>query len=113
MSSSPAQASDPYTPLTADELSQALKVEVYDEDGKSKTLGELTKGRRTALAFTRHFCKCIRFQLIVYAHTKNSKGVSTVKTMCDISATPFRHQISLPTLKVRHHHFSTGQDHAV
>jgi hypothetical protein len=58
MSSPTTQVSDPFALLTSDELSQALKVEVYDEDGKTSTLRELTKGRRTVLVFTRHFCKC-------------------------------------------------------
>lgn len=43
---------------TADELSEALKVDVYDREGKTKTLGELVKGQRTVLVFTRHFCEC-------------------------------------------------------
>lgn len=42
---------------TPDELAQALEVEVYDNGGKSTPLCELTKGRRTALIFIRHFCK--------------------------------------------------------
>jgi hypothetical protein len=42
---------------TADELAQALKVEVYDNKGKSTPLGELANGQRTALIFIRHFCK--------------------------------------------------------
>ncbi|EAT86864.1 hypothetical protein SNOG_05800 [Parastagonospora nodorum SN15] len=40
---------------TADELAQALKVEVYDNKGKSTPLGDLAKGQRTALIFIRHF----------------------------------------------------------
>jgi len=50
-------ASDARTPPTADELSQAFAVEVYDREGKTKTLGELVKGQRTILVFIRHFCK--------------------------------------------------------
>ena len=46
-----------HSPLTADELAQALKVEVYDREGKTKALCELTEGKRTILIFTRHFCK--------------------------------------------------------
>ncbi|CAA9957106.1 AhpC-TSA-2 domain containing protein [Pyrenophora teres f. maculata] len=38
-----------------EELAQALKVEVYDREGKTKTLGELADGKRTVLVFTRHF----------------------------------------------------------
>jgi hypothetical protein len=45
-------------PPTAEELSEALKVEVYDREGKTTPLGELVKGQRTVLVFTRHFCKC-------------------------------------------------------
>jgi len=43
---------------TAEELSEALKVDVYDREGKTKPLGELVKGQRTVLVFTRHFCEC-------------------------------------------------------
>lgn len=50
----------PGSPLTPDELSQALKVDVYDREGKTKSLGELMKGQRTALIFIRHFCKSAR-----------------------------------------------------
>lgn len=57
MASSAAGTSDPHTPLTPDELSQALKVDVYDQEGNTKALGELVAGKRTALIFIRHFCK--------------------------------------------------------
>ncbi|RMZ69612.1 Thioredoxin AAED1 [Pyrenophora seminiperda CCB06] len=43
------------TPPTADELTQALKVDVYDREGKTRPLGELVQGKRTVLVFTRHF----------------------------------------------------------
>jgi hypothetical protein len=42
--------------LTSDELSQALKIDVFDSEGKTHTLGTLTNGQRTALVFVRHFC---------------------------------------------------------
>jgi hypothetical protein len=41
---------------TPDELNEALKVKVYDREGKTITLGELTKGKRSVLIFTRHYC---------------------------------------------------------
>ena len=43
---------------TAEELSEALKIDVYDREGKTKALGDLVRGQRTVLVFTRHFCKC-------------------------------------------------------
>ncbi|KAI4914708.1 hypothetical protein J4E90_004740 [Alternaria incomplexa] len=49
---------------TAEELSEALKVDVYDREGKTKTLGELVKGQRTVLVFTRHFW-CLNCQAYV------------------------------------------------
>jgi hypothetical protein len=52
-------ASDAHTLLTPEELSQALKIDVYDNEGKTHCLGDLVKGRRTALIFTRHFCEFI------------------------------------------------------
>ena len=39
-----------------DELNEALNVKVYDREGKTTTLGELTKGKRSVLIFTRHYC---------------------------------------------------------
>jgi hypothetical protein len=53
----PSSSSDAFTPLTRDELSEAQKIEVYDREGKTQTLGELIKGKRSLLIFTRHFCK--------------------------------------------------------
>ncbi|KAF1943909.1 hypothetical protein EJ02DRAFT_510656 [Clathrospora elynae] len=43
------------TPLTPDELSQAREIEVFDREGRTKTLGELIKGKRSVLVFIRHF----------------------------------------------------------
>jgi hypothetical protein len=53
-------ASGARIPPTADELSQAFAVEVYDREGKTKTLGELVKGQKSVLVFIRHFCKSTR-----------------------------------------------------
>jgi hypothetical protein len=44
-------------PVTPEELSQALAVEVYDRSGKATPLGQLVHGKRTALVFVRHFCE--------------------------------------------------------
>jgi hypothetical protein len=52
------------TPPTADELSQAFAIEVYDREGKTKTLGELVKGQKSVLVFIRHFCKSTRVKKI-------------------------------------------------
>ncbi|KAL5115149.1 hypothetical protein ACEQ8H_006985 [Pleosporales sp. CAS-2024a] len=50
--------SDARRPPTAEELSQAFKVDVYDKDGKMSALGDLVQGKRTALVFIRHYwCK--------------------------------------------------------
>lgn len=60
MTPSPPKANgdfDARAPVSADELSQALAVEVYDRTGKTTPLGELVKGKRTALIFVRHWCK--------------------------------------------------------
>lgn len=40
---------------TAEELSQALQVDVLDREGKKTPLGELVKGKRTVIVFVRHF----------------------------------------------------------
>ena len=42
--------------LTADELKEASRIEVYDHAGTKTTLGDLIEGKRTVLIFTRHFC---------------------------------------------------------
>jgi hypothetical protein len=54
------EASEAHKLLTPDELSQALKIDVFDSEGKTHTLGDLTKGRRTALVFVRHFCMSLQ-----------------------------------------------------
>jgi hypothetical protein len=41
---------------TPDELARALDVEVFDRNGKTTPLRELSKGKRTALVFIRNFC---------------------------------------------------------
>ncbi|EMD95192.1 hypothetical protein COCC4DRAFT_149537 [Bipolaris maydis ATCC 48331] len=48
-------ASSPTSLPTAAELSNALKIEVYDREGKTHVLGDLVKGKRSVLIFTRHF----------------------------------------------------------
>jgi len=41
---------------TSDELQEALNVEVYDRVGEKQPLGDIIKGKRSVLIFTRHFC---------------------------------------------------------
>ena len=55
--STEAASSDAQALLTADEVLEALAVEVYDREGKAAALGDLVKGKRTILIFIRHFCK--------------------------------------------------------
>ncbi|KAF1913103.1 hypothetical protein BDU57DRAFT_559241 [Ampelomyces quisqualis] len=64
MTSPLAQAPDASTPPTPAELSAALEIEVYDQEGHTKTLGEVVQGRRTALIFIRHFW-CLNCQAYV------------------------------------------------
>ncbi|KAH7385590.1 hypothetical protein DE146DRAFT_667620 [Phaeosphaeria sp. MPI-PUGE-AT-0046c] len=64
MASTAVATLEPHTPLTTDELSEALKVDVYDQEGRTKTLGELVDGKRTALVFIRHFW-CLNCQAYV------------------------------------------------
>ena len=47
---------DPDAPLTADQLEAASSVEIFDQDGKKSTFGELIQGKRTVAVFIRHFC---------------------------------------------------------
>ncbi|CAN9180467.1 unnamed protein product [Alternaria alternata] len=62
---------------TAEELSEALKIDVYDREGKTKALGDLVKGQRTVLVFIRHFflvVGCGSYQPIdTYATNSSSK----------------------------------------
>ncbi|KAI8942919.1 hypothetical protein NX059_000958 [Plenodomus lindquistii] len=51
-------------PPTAEELSQVLKVDVFDRDGAACSLGQLIEGKRTALIFIRHF-GCLSCQAYV------------------------------------------------
>ncbi|KAJ8119070.1 hypothetical protein OPT61_g56 [Boeremia exigua] len=41
---------------TPDELTEALRVEVYDHNGNKQALGDLIEAKRSVLIFTRHFC---------------------------------------------------------
>jgi hypothetical protein len=68
-------ASDARTPLTREELSRAFEIDVYDREGKTKTLGDLVKGQRTVLVFIRHFCRFI--SEVVYA-----RGQPLVRVGC-------------------------------
>jgi hypothetical protein len=52
----PPSAADAHAPPTPDELHEALDVTVYDREGKTHTLGALTKDKRSVLIFTRHYC---------------------------------------------------------
>ncbi|KAH8701330.1 hypothetical protein GQ44DRAFT_831937 [Phaeosphaeriaceae sp. PMI808] len=54
------------TLLTPDEVAQVLSIEVLDREGKAAPLGDLAKGKRTVLIFTRHFW-CTNCQLYVKA----------------------------------------------
>ncbi|CAN9407813.1 unnamed protein product [Alternaria alternata] len=62
---------------TAEELSEALKIDVYDREGKTKALGDLVRGQRTVLVFIRHFflvVGCGSYQPIdTYATNSSSK----------------------------------------
>ena len=95
--SSSATTTNPRTPLTCDELSQALEVEVYDRAGKTETLGTLTKGKRSVLIFIRHFCK----SLSIATHTaRQTRAIGTnparvfelpgVRTVYKLLNTPFK-----------------------
>ncbi|KAH7371299.1 hypothetical protein BKA66DRAFT_424280 [Pyrenochaeta sp. MPI-SDFR-AT-0127] len=66
LGSASADQSTARTPLTPNEVSQALAVNIYDREGKTTTLGELTKGKRSLLVFTRHFW-CLNCQAYVRA----------------------------------------------
>ncbi|PVH99840.1 hypothetical protein DM02DRAFT_593687 [Periconia macrospinosa] len=50
-----AEQSAARTPLSPSELAEALQIEVYDAEGKTHALGDLIKGQRSALIFTRHY----------------------------------------------------------
>ncbi|KAL1794138.1 hypothetical protein ACET3X_007559 [Alternaria dauci] len=60
----PSDVDSPRKSPTAEELSEALKIDVYDREGKTRTLGDLVKGQRTVLVFIRHFW-CLNCQAYV------------------------------------------------
>jgi hypothetical protein len=47
---------DARTLPSSNELAEALEIEVFDRVGDKVALGDLTKGKRAVLIFTRHFC---------------------------------------------------------
>ncbi|KAF3050146.1 hypothetical protein E8E11_010019 [Didymella keratinophila] len=49
---------------TSNELQEALNVEVYDRVGEKQPLGDIIKGKRSVLIFTRHFW-CLNCQAYV------------------------------------------------
>ncbi|KZM28800.1 uncharacterized protein EKO05_0006109 [Ascochyta rabiei] len=64
MSEVPTDSVAARTVPTLEELSEALKVEVYDNVGAKTPLGNLTQGKRSVLIFTRHFW-CLNCQAYV------------------------------------------------
>lgn len=95
--SSSTNTTNPRTPLTHDELSQALEVEVYDRTGKTETLGTLIKGKRSMLIFVRHFCKSLSIETDTARQTRaigtnlaRVLELSSVRTMYKLLNTPFK-----------------------
>jgi len=93
----PSTTTNPRTPLTRDELSQALEVEVYDRTGKTETLGTLIKGKRSALIFVRHFCKPPSKQTTLFGkrgaigtNPARVLELSSVHTVYKLLNTPFK-----------------------
>ncbi|KAF1931337.1 uncharacterized protein M421DRAFT_56769 [Didymella exigua CBS 183.55] len=57
-------ASGARTPPTSNELQEAFGIEVYDRDGERRPLGDIIRGKRSILIFTRHFW-CLNCQVYV------------------------------------------------
>lgn len=66
-------------PLSPSELADACKIEVYDIEGKTRTLGDLIHGQRSVLVFTRHFCK---FARCCENDVSNMRRVSKLPSLC-------------------------------
>lgn len=49
--------------VTAEELVEALKIDVLDHKGRAFPLGELVAGKRTVLIFTRHYCASVEYSI--------------------------------------------------
>jgi hypothetical protein len=45
--------------LTPQELQSVSNAELFDQDGRKITFGDLTRGKRIVLVFIRHFCVSI------------------------------------------------------
>lgn len=50
------ETSKAHAPPSPEELAEAFKIDVYDAEGKTHPLGDLVKGKRSILIFTRHYC---------------------------------------------------------
>ncbi|KAL1653915.1 hypothetical protein SLS61_003700 [Didymella pomorum] len=59
------------------EIQEALRVEVYDRVGDKRPLGDIIKGKRSVLIFTRHFCT------LTNEHTEIFKFKSALKEQGD------------------------------
>lgn len=53
--------------LSSEEIQEALRVEVYDRVGDKRPLGDIIKGKRSVLIFTRHFCTVEALRLLVHS----------------------------------------------
>nr|XP_019013418.1 uncharacterized protein I206_01484 [Kwoniella pini CBS 10737]OCF52199.1 hypothetical protein I206_01484 [Kwoniella pini CBS 10737] len=61
---------NPNQPLTSEEINQAYKVELFDQDGKKIILKELIKDKKVILIFIRHFW-CTNCQVYTYQLNKS------------------------------------------
>lgn len=88
---------------TSEELNDALNVTVYDREGKTTTLKDLTRDKRSVLIFTRHYCaypKCSTYLPLTHSRVfelsslrpRNQSVNSTIETTAGHS----KYVISLP-----------------
>lgn len=53
-------ATDAHTLLTLEDIQRLAETKVYDGQGDLVSLGDITKGKKTALVFLRHLCECLK-----------------------------------------------------
>ena len=65
--------------VMSEQVKEVLAVEIYDKDGHEHLLGDLVKGKKTAILFVRHFCERAMYVLIC---RKLMRRVRQLSSLC-------------------------------
>ena len=69
--------------VMSEQVKEALAVEIYDKDGHKHVIGDLVKGKKTAILFVRHFCERAMYTMMSKAHER-------VRQLSSLCQTPQR-----------------------